>query len=123
LPLAFRCGKVGWATWRARTGSLRRAFSGERSYLRNTPTVRTPAPRIADQSAAGRDGPVDIVHRVMVTDLHHFLDLPPETPGPARRLAEQLVPVNASTKFVSSGIDESHAKVAQKPDGLAWALR
>jgi len=26
----------------------------------------------------------------MVTDLHHFLDLPPESPGPARRLAEQL---------------------------------
>ena len=26
----------------------------------------------------------------MVTDLHHFLDLPPDTPGPARRLAEQL---------------------------------
>ena len=26
----------------------------------------------------------------MVTDLHHFLDLPPGTPGPARRLAEHL---------------------------------
>ena len=26
----------------------------------------------------------------MVTDLHHFLDLPPDTPGPARRLAEYL---------------------------------
>jgi hypothetical protein len=26
----------------------------------------------------------------MVTDLHHFLDLPPDTPGPARRLAEHL---------------------------------
>jgi hypothetical protein len=26
----------------------------------------------------------------MVTDLHHLLDLPPETPGPARRLAEHL---------------------------------
>jgi hypothetical protein len=26
----------------------------------------------------------------MVTDLHHVLDLPPEVPGPARRLAEQL---------------------------------
>jgi hypothetical protein len=26
----------------------------------------------------------------MVTDLQHFLDLPPDTPGPARRLAEHL---------------------------------
>ena len=26
----------------------------------------------------------------MVTDLHHLLDLPPDTPGPARRLAEHL---------------------------------
>lgn len=27
---------------------------------------------------------------MMVTDLHHFLDLPADTPGPARRLAEHL---------------------------------
>ena len=27
---------------------------------------------------------------MFVTDLHHFLDLPEDTPGPARRLAEQL---------------------------------
>jgi hypothetical protein len=27
---------------------------------------------------------------MLVTDLCHFLDLPPDTPGPARRLAEQL---------------------------------
>jgi len=27
---------------------------------------------------------------MLVTDLHHFLDLPPATPGPARRLAEHL---------------------------------
>lgn len=27
---------------------------------------------------------------MMVTDLHHLLDLPGDTPGPARRLAEQL---------------------------------
>jgi hypothetical protein len=26
----------------------------------------------------------------MVTDLQHYLDLPPDTPGPARRLAEHL---------------------------------
>ena len=26
----------------------------------------------------------------MVTDLHHLLDIPPDTPGPARRLAEHL---------------------------------
>jgi hypothetical protein len=27
---------------------------------------------------------------MLVTDLHHFLDLSPDTPGPARRLAEYL---------------------------------
>jgi hypothetical protein len=27
---------------------------------------------------------------MLVTDLRHFLDLPPDTPGPARRLAEHL---------------------------------
>jgi hypothetical protein len=27
---------------------------------------------------------------MFVTDLHHFLDLPEDTPGPARRLAEHL---------------------------------
>jgi hypothetical protein len=27
---------------------------------------------------------------MLVADLHHFLDLPPDTPGPARRLAEHL---------------------------------
>jgi hypothetical protein len=27
---------------------------------------------------------------MLVTDLHHFLDLPQDTPGPARRLAEHL---------------------------------
>ena len=27
---------------------------------------------------------------MLVTDLHHFLDLPPDTPGPARRLADHL---------------------------------
>lgn len=26
----------------------------------------------------------------MVTDLHHYLDMPPDTPGPAQRLAEHL---------------------------------
>jgi hypothetical protein len=27
---------------------------------------------------------------MLVTDLHHFLDLPPDTPGPARHLGEHL---------------------------------
>jgi hypothetical protein len=27
---------------------------------------------------------------MLVTDLHHLLDLPPDTPGPARRLAQHL---------------------------------
>jgi hypothetical protein len=38
----------------------------------------------------GSTGRVDTLRKVMVTDLQHFLDLPPDTPGPARRLAEQL---------------------------------
>lgn len=28
---------------------------------------------------------------MLVTDLHHFLELPPDTPGPAQRLAEHLI--------------------------------
>lgn len=30
---------------------------------------------------------------MLVADLHHYLDLPDDTPGPARRLAEQLADV------------------------------
>ena len=41
-------------------------------------------------TAAGHALPVDPVPGVMVTDLRHFLDLPPDTPGPARRLSEHL---------------------------------
>src|SRR5829696_3017807 len=33
---------------------------------------------------------VDTVPGMLVTDLHHLLDLPPDTPGAARRLAEHL---------------------------------
>lgn len=33
---------------------------------------------------------MDTVARVMVTDLRHFLDLPTDIPGTARRLADQL---------------------------------
>jgi hypothetical protein len=33
---------------------------------------------------------VGTVLEMLVTDLHHFLDLPPDTPGPARRLTEHL---------------------------------
>lgn len=33
---------------------------------------------------------------MLVADLHHFLDLPPDTPGPARRLGEHLASIVAA---------------------------
>ena len=46
---------------------------------------------------------------MLVTDLHHFLELPQDTPGPARRLAEQLSNIvraatagDAATTWVSA---------------------
>jgi hypothetical protein len=33
---------------------------------------------------------------MLVADLHHFLDLPPDTPGPARQLGEQLASIVAA---------------------------
>lgn len=47
-----------------------------RSLLRGQTGEAPPSPRYC--------------RRVMITDLHHLLDLPPDAPGPARRLAEHL---------------------------------
>jgi len=46
---------------------------------------------------------------MLVTDLHHFLDLPPDTPGPARRLAEHL----------SNIVRAATAQVTPEPPGKA----
>ena len=40
----------------------------------------------------------------MVTDLHHFLDLPPGPPGPARRLAEHLSTIVRAATAGDAGI-------------------
>lgn len=40
----------------------------------------------------------------MVTDLHHFLDLPAGTPGPARRLAEHLSNIVRAATAGDAGI-------------------
>jgi hypothetical protein len=41
---------------------------------------------------------------MMVTDLHHFLDLPAGTPGPARRLAEHLSDIVRAATAGDAGI-------------------
>ncbi len=40
---------------------------------------------------------------MLVTDLHHFLDLPADTPGPARRLAEQLSNIDRAATAGAAG--------------------
>lgn len=42
------------------------------------------------RKSSGSSGVAGTVPRVLVTDLRHFLDLPANAPGPARRLAEHL---------------------------------
>ena len=67
---------------------------------------------------------VDIVQRVMVTDLHHLLDLPPETPGPARRLAEQLsYIVRAATAGDAGTAWETALPCRRRPANRACAGR
>ena len=48
----------------------------------------------------------------MVTDLHHFLDLPQDTPGPARRLAEHLSNI---VRAATAGDAEPPGKVRCRP--------
>lgn len=48
---------------------------------------------VGDALTSSNDGSVpriDTVLRMLVADLQHFMDLPDDTPGPARRLAGQL---------------------------------
>jgi hypothetical protein len=56
----------------------------------------------------------------MVTDLQHFLDLPPETPGPARRLAEHLTNiVRAATAGDAGAAWESALPCRRRPANRA----
>jgi hypothetical protein len=53
---------------------------------------------------------------MMVTDLHHFLDLPADTPGPARRLAEHLGNIVRAATAGDAGIGwESALPCARRP--------
>ncbi len=53
---------------------------------------------------------------MLVTDLHHFLDLPEDMPGPARRLAEQLTNiVRAATAGDAGTVWESALPCRRRP--------
>ena len=53
---------------------------------------------------------------MVVTDLHHFLDLPEDTPGPARRLAEDLTNiVRAATAGDAATAWESALPCRRRP--------
>ncbi len=53
---------------------------------------------------------------MFVTDLHHFLDLPDDTPGPARRLAEHLTNiVRAATAGDAATAWESALPCRRRP--------
>ncbi len=57
----------------------------------------------------------------MVTDLQHFLDLPEDTPGPARRLAAQLGDIvrAATAGDVGSAWESTLPCDAARPTGPA----
>jgi hypothetical protein len=57
---------------------------------------------------------------MLVTDLHHLLDLPPDTPGPARRLAEHLSNiVRAATAGDAGAAWESALPCRRRPANRA----
>jgi hypothetical protein len=63
-----------------------------------------------------RKGRVGKVQQMMVTDLHHWLDLPADAPGPARRLAEQLGDIVRAATAGDAGIEwESALPCARRP--------
>ena len=64
----------------------------------------------AQKSAVGK------VREMMVIDLHHFLDLRADTPGPARRLADRLGNIVRAATAGDAGIDwESSLPCARRP--------
>jgi hypothetical protein len=57
---------------------------------------------------------------MLVTDLHHLLDLPPDTPGPARRLAEHLANIVRAATAGDAGTDwESALRCRRRPANQA----
>jgi hypothetical protein len=60
---------------------------------------------------------------MFVTDLHHFLDLPEDTPGPARRLAEDLTNiVRAATAGDAAPPGKARCRAgAARATVAAWA--
>jgi hypothetical protein len=55
----------------------------------------------------------------MVTDLQHLLDLPPDTPGPARRLAEQLGNIVRAATAGDAGTWETALPCRRRPANRA----
>src|SRR6476646_8209108 len=73
-----------------RPADLRRTDHRDRHHqLSARPRPSPPRHRLS-QPPRGSTGRVVTLRKVMVTDLPHFLDLPPDTPCPARRLAAHL---------------------------------
>jgi len=65
---------------------------------------------VAQESVVGK------VQEMMVTDLHHFLDLPADTPGPARRMAARLGDIVRAATAGHAGIAwESALPCARRP--------
>lgn len=54
---------------------------------------------------------------MMVTDLRHFLDLPADTPGPARRLAGQLSNLVRAATAVDAGVAWETALTCRRRPG------
>jgi hypothetical protein len=76
-------------------GSSPPTFAGQILETGTTSLSAGPHPQAARRqltttNGAGGASLVGTVLGMMVTDLNHFLDLPQDTPGPARRLAEHL---------------------------------
>jgi hypothetical protein len=61
---------------------------------------------------------------MLVTDLHHFLDLSPEAPGPARRLAEHLSDIVRAASVGEAGMGwESALPCRRRPANRACTGR
>lgn len=71
-----------------RTSHIGGAVRGPRYHVQERPARCRPH-GFAMRRGGARSGPVQS-WEMLVTDLRHFLDLPPDTPGPARRLAGHL---------------------------------
>lgn len=88
------------------------------SQLQALPTGAPGKPRVsyAGVTCRTRKCRVARVQHMMVTDLHHFLDLPADAPGPARRLAEHLGDIIRAATAGDAGIEwESALPCPRRP--------